>query len=68
MKYDNMWSSLTMTKHFRNTSVQKQPPEEFFKKRCSYKFRKIHKKTLVPESGLSLQLYLKKDSGTDVFL
>ena len=29
---------------------QKQPPEVFYKKRCSYKFRKIHRKTPVPES------------------
>ena len=34
--------------------IQKQPPEVFFEKRCSWKFRKIHKKTLVLES---LQLY-----------
>ena len=29
---------------------QKQPPEVFCKKRCSYKFYKIHRKTPVPES------------------
>ena len=29
---------------------QKQLPEVFYKKRCSYKFRKIHRKTPVPES------------------
>ena len=29
---------------------QKQPPEVFYKKRCSLKFRKIHRKTPVPES------------------
>ena len=28
---------------------QKQPPKVFFKKRCSQKFRKIHRKTPVPE-------------------
>ena len=28
----------------------KQPPEVFFKKRCSWKFRKILRKTPVPES------------------
>ena len=28
---------------------QKQPPEVFCKKRCSEKFRKIHRKTHVPE-------------------
>ena len=29
---------------------QEQPPEAFYKKRCSKKFRKIHRKALVPES------------------
>ena len=29
---------------------QKQPPEVFYKKRCSYKFHKIHRKSPVPES------------------
>ena len=28
---------------------QKQPPEVFYKKRCSLKFRKIHRKTSVTE-------------------
>ena len=28
---------------------QKQPPEVFYKKRCSYKFRNVHRKTLVTE-------------------
>ena len=39
--------------------IQKQPPEVFCKKRCSEKFRKIHKKTPVPESlfFIKLQLY-----------
>ena len=31
---------------------QKQPPEVFYEKKCSYKFHKIHKKTPVPESFL----------------
>ena len=30
--------------------IQKQSPEVFCKKRCSYKFQKIHRKTPVPES------------------
>ena len=30
--------------------VQKQPPEVFYKKTCSQKFHKIHRKTPVPES------------------
>ena len=29
---------------------QKQPPELFYKKRCSYKFRKILRKRFVPET------------------
>ena len=29
---------------------QKQPPEVLYTKRCSKKFRKIHRKTTVPES------------------
>ena len=45
---------------------QKQPPEVFCKKRCSWKFRKIHRKTPVPESlfnkvaGLRPATLLKK--------
>ena len=31
-------------------TFQKQPPEVFYKKRCSQKFPKIHRKTPVPES------------------
>ena len=30
--------------------LQKQPPGVFCKKRCSYKFRNIHRKASVPES------------------
>ena len=33
-----------------STKVQKQPPEVLCKKKCSYKIRKIHCKTPVPES------------------
>ena len=33
-----------------NWNRQKQPPEVFRKKRCSCKFRKIHRKTPEPES------------------
>ena len=31
----------------RVSQLQKQPPEVFCEKRCSYKFRKIHRKTPV---------------------
>ena len=33
---------------FGNESLKKQPPKVFCKKRCSYKFRKIYRKTPVP--------------------
>ena len=32
------------------SETQKQPQEVFYKKRCSQEFRKIHRKTSVPES------------------
>ena len=35
-----------------NCILQKQPPEVFYEKRCSYKLHKIHRKTPVPESFL----------------
>ena len=45
-------------------NIQKQPPEPFCKKMCSWKFHKIHSKTPVPETFLKketlasgLQLY-----------
>ena len=43
-------------------NIQKQPPEEFYVKRCFKKFHKIRRKTPVQES------FLKRDSGTGVFL
>ena len=36
--------------HEEVSEVQKQPPDVFYKKRCSQKFRNIHKKTPVSES------------------
>ena len=51
---------------------QKQPPEVFCKKRCSWKFKKFTGKPLCQSLFLNnvagLQLYQKRDSGTDVFL
>ena len=47
-------------------NVQKQPPEVFCKKMCSWKFHKIHRKTPVPEAflnkvaGLRPATFLKK--------
>ena len=43
---------------------QKQPPEVFYKKRYSQKFRKIDRKIPVPESLFNQ----KGGSGTGVFL
>ena len=54
--------------------IQKHPLEVFCKKRCSWTFCKIHRKTPVPESlfnkvpGLRPTTLLKKDSSTGVFL
>ena len=54
---------------FNPCTVQKQPLKVLFKKKCSYKCRKIHRKTPVPESpGLRPATLLKIDSGTGVFL
>ena len=44
---------------------QKQLPEVFYEKRCSEKFRKIHRKTLVPES--SACNFINKETLTQVF-
>ena len=47
-------------------NVQKQPPEVFCKKMCSWKFHKIHRRTPVPEAffnkvaGLRPATLLKK--------
>ena len=53
--------------------VKKEPLEVFYKKPCSWKFRKIHRKTLVPVSfnrvaRLRPTNVLKRDSGTGFFL
>ena len=54
------------------SEYQKQSPESVLRKRCSYKFLKIHRKA--PKSlfdnvaGLRLAFLLKRDSGTGVFL
>ena len=54
--------------------TQKEPPEVFYEKKCSYKFHKYHRKTPVPEflsdnvAGLRLATSLKRESGTGVFL
>ena len=53
---------------------KKQSPGYVLWERCSYKFRKIHRKTPVPESPFLIKLQvrpttlLKKDTGTGVFL
>ena len=38
----------TNKKSQKSNYKQKQPPEVFCKKKCSYKFRKIHRKTHAP--------------------
>ena len=38
-------------------NVQKQPPEAFHKKMCSWKFYKIHGKTPVSETLLKKRLW-----------
>ena len=53
--------------------LQKQPPELFYEKRCSWKFSRIHRKTPVPESLFQWSCrpqatFLKKGFGTGVFL
>ena len=35
---------------YKRLTRQQQPPEVFYNKRCSWKFRKIHRKTPVPEA------------------
>ena len=45
----------------QSSHIQKQSPEVFFKKRCSQKFRKIHRKTPVPESLFQPANFLKKN-------
>ena len=43
---------ITLSSMITNNSIyaQKQPPEVFYKKRCSKEFHKIHRKTPVPGS------------------
>ena len=47
---------------FAKCSIEKQPSEVFCKKGCSKKFRKIHRKTPVPES-----LFYEKETLVQVF-
>ena len=54
--------------------IQKQPPEEFFKKMCPSKFCKLHKKTPVLETffnkvaAIHPASFLKRVSSTSAFL
>ena len=48
-KFIDSFKSSLLTLSLQN-NFQKQPPEVFCKKRCSQKFRKIHRKTPVPET------------------
>ena len=53
--------------------VQKQPPELFYKKRCTWTIRKIHRKTPAPESPfywicrLEACNFIKKEALAQVF-
>ena len=48
------WNTWKPYFHISQTSsIQKQPPEVFCERRCSWKFRKIDRKTPAPESLLS---------------
>ena len=60
-----------MREHKKLSFIQKQPPEVFFKKRSSQKFRKTHRKTrqtlfLIKLQTSDLQLF-KKETLTQVF-
>ena len=61
--FSNNWQNpqITAAVHY----FQKQPPEVFCKKRCSWKVRKFHRKIPVLESVSTL---LKWNSNTGVFL
>ena len=50
-----------------NKSIQKQPLEEFCKKICSWKFRKIHRKTPVPVPEPQACNFFKKETLAQVF-
>ena len=45
---------MKLRKHRKLRSLQKQPSEVFYEESCSWKFRKIHRKTPVPESQTPL--------------
>ena len=71
--YLNLHGSIG-TSNFDFRSIQKQPPEVFFKNKFFEKFCKFHKKTAVSESlfikvaDLSPATLSKRDSNTSVFL
>ena len=47
-------------------NIHKQPPEVFCKKKCSKKFRKIHRKTPVSEKTPEACNFIKKETLTQV--
>ena len=71
--YLNLHGSIG-TSNFEFRSIQKQPPELFFKNKRFKKFCKFHKKATVSESyfikvaELSPETILKRDSNTSIFL
>ena len=42
-------------------NVQKQPPEAFRKKMCSWEFHKIHRKAPVPETFFN-KVFIEKEA------
>ena len=48
-KLNTKCKCIEIKQHSQITYLKKQPPEVLCKKSCSKKFRKIHRKTLVPE-------------------
>ena len=69
-------NNTSFTEHFRTLlllAFQKQPPEVFHEKKFSWKFRKIHRKTPVPEYLFLIKLqalscnFVKKETLAQVF-
>ena len=65
--------TITYYTHMFINIMQAQPPEVFYKKGVLKYFSKftgkqLHQSLFFSNVGLGLQLYLKRDSGIDVFL
>ena len=69
-----IWDSASLARNPRASmwctayvNRQKKPPEVFYKNRCSENFRKIHRKTLLPESLFKKETLIKKETLAQVF-